>query len=98
MRGILSSLVLVIAAGVVLAPNPGYAACECRCVNGQVTALCESANDLRPICSPQICGIVPHAVRPVDPPRIPPIGTRNCRSEQVRNPGTGRYEWQEVCR
>jgi hypothetical protein len=79
-------------------PRTGHARCECRCVNGQVVPLCESAVEVPPVCPPRVCPVVPPAVRPVDPPRVPPVGTKICRSEQVYNQYTQRYEWKEVCR
>lgn len=77
---------------------PGRAACQCACVDGQVQAICQDALDIKPICAPQICQIVPPAVRPIQAPTIPPIGTRSCGPQQVFNPTTGRYEWQTLCR
>jgi len=74
------------------------AACVCRCVNGEVQALCSSAIDLPPICPPRVCPITPPSVAPIQAPRVPPIGTTICRQAQVVNPRTGRYEWREVCR
>ena len=74
------------------------AACQCACVDGHVQAICENAIDLKPICAPQICQIVPPSVRPIQAPTMPPIGTRSCGPHQVFNPQTGRYEWQSLCR
>ena len=79
-------------------PSAANAGCVCRCVNGNMVPLCESAIDVPPICPPTVCAIVPPAVRPIDPPRVPPVGTSHCRSEQVYNPATRKYGWQEVCR
>ena len=93
MRGVLLlGLLLVGAAG------GAHAECVCRCVNGSVQALCSGSLDIEPICAPTLCPIVPPAIRPIDPPTIPPIGTSACRSEQVLNPATNRYEWRQVCR
>lgn len=77
---------------------PAQAACQCRCVNGQIQPVCTSSIDLPPICPPGICPIVPPAVRPIATPVVPPLGTRSCRLEQVLNPNNGRYEWKQVCR
>ena len=74
------------------------AACSCRCVNGSMQAICSSSLDIPPICPATLCGITPPAVRPISPPVIPPIGTQNCRKEQVKNPYSGRYEWRTLCR
>lgn len=92
----------VLMAGVFLtlgtATLDAHAACVCRCVNGDMKAICESSLDIPPICPPTVCPIVPPAVEPIQTPRVPPIGTRECRQVQVLNPNTNRYEWKEVCR
>ena len=31
------------------------AECVCSCVNGQVTPICTSSIDVRPICAPRVC-------------------------------------------
>ena len=82
----------------VLAPEVARAGCVCRCVNGEVQAICSSTLDIEPVCAPAICPIVPPAIRPIDPPTVPPIGTSSCRSEQVLNPSTRQYEWRQICR
>lgn len=74
------------------------AACQCRCVNGEVRPLCASSIDLPPICSPSICPLVPPSLAPLPQPSLPPLGTTVCRQVQVLNPVTGRYEWQRVCK
>lgn len=74
------------------------AACVCRCVNGDMKALCESSIDVPPVCPPTVCAVVPPKVAPVDPPRVPPVGTTQCKSEQVYNPATRQYEWKSICR
>ena len=71
--------------------------CVCRCVNGQMQAICTSTLDIPPICPPTICSIAPPSIQPIPTPRIPPIGTTRCAPQQVYNPYTGRYEWKEVC-
>jgi hypothetical protein len=73
------------------------AGCVCRCVNGQVEAICQSAIDLRPVCGPAVCPIVPPRISPIESPRVPPVGTSQCHNQQVWNPTTGRYEWQRLC-
>ena len=89
---------LVLGSLVLLVPAAADAGCVCRCVNGEVQAVCSSSLDIEPICAPAICPITPPAIRPIDPPTVPPIGTSSCRSEQVLNPYTGAYEWRQVCR
>ena len=81
-----------------LASQLASAACVCRCVGGEVKALCQSSIDLPPICAPQVCPIVPPAVAPIPAPRVPPIGTSSCKEVQVLNPVTNRYEWRSVCK
>ena len=80
-----------------LFPVLAGATCHCRCVNGQVTQLCDSTIDIKAICAPTICPIVPPSVRPIETPGIPPIGTRTCRQEMVLNEKTREYEWKRVC-
>lgn len=72
--------------------------CVCRCVNGEVKALCSSSIDLQPICSPTLCPLVPPSIAPLPSPQLPPLGTSACRQVQVLNPRTNQYEWQRVCR
>jgi hypothetical protein len=78
-------------------PIAASAACICRCVNGNVQAICQRAIDAQQSCSPQACPIPPPAVAPIAAPRVPPIGTKTCSNEQVYNPNTNRYEWRNVC-
>ena len=91
-----ATFALVLAIGTFVTSN-AYAGCVCRCVDGEVRALCESSIDLQPVCAPTVCPIVPPHIEPITPPRIPPIGTSECRNVQVYNPNTGQYEWQRVC-
>jgi len=77
--------------------SDAHANCVCRCVNGEMQAICQSSIDLPPICPPTICPTTPPAIEPLPSLRIPPIGTSQCRNVQVLNPRTNRYEWREVC-
>lgn len=79
-------------------PAFAQAACVCRCVNGEVRALCSSSLDLEPICSPELCPLVPPSIEPLRAPTLPPLGTDNCSQKQVLNPITAQYEWRTVCR
>lgn len=88
----------VVVSLMLLVPAAADASCVCRCVNGEVQAICSSTLDIEPICAPAICPITPPAIRPIDPPSVPPIGTSSCRSEQVLNPSTRQYEWRQICR
>jgi len=71
--------------------------CECRCVDGEVRAICSSSIDLEPICSPRICPITNPSVTPIQRPVVPPIGTETCEQKQVYNEYTHQYEWKEIC-
>jgi hypothetical protein len=74
-----------------------YANCECACVNGQIEAVCTSAQGIKPFCPPKICAYTPPSIAPVQQPRVPPMGTSECVQKQVYNTYTHVYEWQEVC-
>jgi len=91
-------LAAMVAVGAIAFSASSHAGCVCRCVNGEVRALCSSTLDLEPICPPQICPIVPPSIEPIQAPTLPPLGTDSCRQVQVLNPSTGQYEWRSVCR
>ena len=93
-RLLLSTLALCF---VGIAISSAEARCVCRCVNGDVQPICESAIDLPPICAPQVCPLTPPSIAPIMPPTVPPIGTTDCGEKQVLDPYTGRYEWRPVC-
>ncbi len=88
---------LVVAASLFFATMVN-ANCVCRCVNGNMEALCSSSIDMRPICSPTICPIVPPSVTPIQTPTVPPVGTSSCAPEQVYDSNTGGYKWATICR
>lgn len=89
---------LIAAITLMLAGATVQAQCVCRCVNGNNVPLCRSTLDLPPICPPTVCQIAPPSVSPIESPRLPPLGTSSCQQQQVFNPGSGRYEWRQVCR
>jgi hypothetical protein len=89
---------IIAATTMVLFTSASQARCVCRCVNGNMEPICSSSLDIPPVCPATLCGITPPSVRPISPPVIPPIGTRNCRKEQVQNPYTGIYQWKTICR
>lgn len=95
MRAIIAVLLLT---GLAISSTNTDASCVCRCVNGEMQALCSSSIDLPPICPPTVCPITPPSIAPIQTPRVPPIGTTVCRQAQVFNQRTGQYEWREVCR
>lgn len=76
---------------------PVSAACTCQCVNGTVTPLCSSSLDIAPSCSLAMCPMTTPSIAPINPLRIPPIGTRSCSMKQVYINHTGQYEWKQVC-
>ncbi len=73
------------------------AGCVCRCVDGEMRALCSSSIDLEPICPPRICPMSTPSIAPLQMPRLAPLGTSSCRQAQVCN-SFGQCRWQEVCR
>lgn len=91
-------MILVAMLGVGFTVLPVQARCACRCVNGEVKALCTSTLDVPPVCAPQVCPIVPPSIAPIAPLQLPPLGTTECEMGQVFNPRTRQYAWQRVCR
>jgi hypothetical protein len=75
-----------------------HAQCVCRCSGGENVPFCSSTLDIPPICSPRVCPIAPPSIAPLPSLRLPPLGTSECRQQQVLNPYTNRYEWKSVCR
>jgi len=96
MKGLLSIPAFVLV-GLAVFSSPTYANCVCRCVNGDVQAICSSTLDIEPICPANICPIVPPSIEPIQPLGIPPIGTTDCHQAQVYNPYTHQYEWKTLC-
>jgi len=74
------------------------AECVCRCVEGEMQPICESAIDLRPLCPVTVCALPLPLARPIQPPVLPPLGTTKCTQRQVLDPDIGQYEWQSICR
>jgi len=91
-KATMSVLLLVAISGM------AQAECVCRCVNGEVKALCRSTLDLPPICAPTICPIVPPSIAPIPAPTLPPLGAKQCKQEQVYNKVTRQYEWKSICK
>src|ERR1700683_4174822 len=96
MRGLLI-IPTVVLLGLAAISSPTYANCVCRCVNGEVQAICSSAIDIQPICSQGICPIATPGITPIQPLGIPPLGTTDCHQAQVYNPYTRQYEWKTLC-
>lgn len=78
-------------------PTVSYADCVCRCIDGQMRAICSSSMSLPPLCPPTLCPMTPPSIAPLQSPRLPPLGTSECNQRQVLNPRTGQYEWRTVC-
>lgn len=72
--------------------------CACTCVNGTYQPLCSSYAAVKPICVHRVCPPVIYTPTPIDTTRVPPVGTRSCRQEQVFNYALRKYEWKTVCR
>lgn len=90
--------VVLAAAAAMLGAAPAQAACACICVDGRNQPLCSEVTDVEPVCPPKPCPDAPQTVRPLEPPKLPPTGTRSCTMEYVYNRYAGRYEWRQLCR
>jgi len=73
------------------------ARCVCKCVNGNVRAICSSTLDLKPLCSPTLCPMMTPKLKPLQPLTLAPLGTTRCELKQVYNSWTGQYEWKNLC-
>ena len=95
MRNIVGAALLATALAVA---GEAAAECVCRCIDGELGAICVGSTVVPPVCAPRVCPTAPQ----FSPPRIaqtaPPAGTTQCRMAQVLNPQSGRYEWMELCR
>ena len=94
----LTALALIFLTGLLGFAFKADAACICRCVNGQVRALCNSTIDIPPICPPRLCPIAPAKIKPLPSLKLNPLGTTSCQQKMVLNPKTYQYEWKRVCR
>ena len=72
--------------------------CFCRCINGELGAICLGSTVVAPACAPRLCPAAPQSTPPRIAQKAPPAGTTGCRMVQVLNPQTDRYEWIELCR
>jgi hypothetical protein len=84
---------------VLLLPLAVEAACECRCVDGKFTSMCESPKDKARDCSRRdFCPKPPSgSVAPPLPNEPMPPGAKRCRMAQVYEHMKVRYEWKRVC-
>jgi len=78
-----------------LYPRDASAACHCLCVDGEVQAVCESGLDLKPICAARICPLDKPSIAPIQAPKLPPLGAKECRQARVLIGRT--YEWHTIC-
>jgi hypothetical protein len=74
---------LLIAAFLLMMMTGPQAECVCRCVEGEMQPICESAIDLRPLCPVTVCALPLPLARPIQPPVLPPLGTTKCTQRQV---------------
>jgi hypothetical protein len=58
-----AALFFSIALSALLLPQLGYADCVCRCVDGEMQALCNSSIEIAPICPPRVCPIMSPSIR-----------------------------------
>jgi hypothetical protein len=75
-----------------------WAECSCVCMNGENQPLCTNTLEIAPICPPVICPIENLSIAPIASPDVPPVGTQECKMEQVYNEHSQQYEWIQVCR
>jgi hypothetical protein len=76
--------------------DSAHADCECRCVNGKMRPVCESAMDMPPLCM-DLCPLPPADLPPLPPMQLPPLGTSHCSYKQVWDSNAGAYVWKQVC-
>ena len=74
------------------------AECVCRCIDGELGAICLGSTVVPPVCAPRVCPAAPQFTPPRIAQTAPPAGTTQCRMAQVLNPQTGLYEWLELCK
>jgi len=74
------------------------AECVCRCIDGELGAICIGSTVVPPVCAPRVCPAAPQFTPPRIAQTAPPAGTTQCRMAQVLNPQTGLYEWLELCK
>lgn len=80
-----------------LFPGGSVADCVCRCVDGEMQAICEDVLDIAPFCPMRHCPLEPLELKPLPSLRLPPLLTKRCEHKQVLNPRTKQYEWRELC-
>lgn len=91
-------ILILVVFSIVFVSSDVWSRCTCVCMNGENQPLCTSTMDLKPICPPKICPIETPSIQPIAPITLPPLGTEECRMEQVYNQNTAQYQWMQVCR
>jgi len=86
-----------ILSSIILLAGEAHASCVCRCVDGEMQAICSSTIDIAPICPPTACGMAPPSIAPIQRMQMAPLGTQQCSQRQVWDPATRRYQWQRMC-
>lgn len=74
------------------------AKCVCKCVNGKIEAIYDNILDLPSIYPLTLCPLLTPKLALLKVLSLPPIGTTECKEEQVYNSYLGDYEWKEICR
>ena len=94
MRKLMSAAVLAIS---LACAGEAAAQCVCRCIEGELGAICLASSDVPPVCTPRLCPAAPQSTPPGISLAAPPAGTTECRLGQVLNPRSDRYEWMALC-
>jgi hypothetical protein len=95
-KGVSMRILVIVALALCAFSSQMHARCTCQCVDGQTQPLCSSTLDIAPTCM-GICGPVAPSIAPINPARIPPLGTTSCRHAQICDQ-FGNCRWQQVCR
>lgn len=75
--------------------TPAYAECNCTCVDQVMTPICDSASEMPPTCSAELCPALSFETPPTQEEGIEPIGTQRCVMRQVEENGV--YVWRSLC-
>jgi len=99
MASITVKLFLWLLSAVFVLPEQAFAACVCRCMDGQMLPACTNPFDIAPICEARPCA---YDISPMRPPESTspwslPLGRRSCRLERVCDIH-GRCVTKEQCR
>ncbi len=85
----------------IVVPKPGFAVCQCQCVDGQPQAVCPNSLEIPPLCPASTCPLTtpvnPLAPPVTEPQTVSPNTGERCVDRQVYNPRTGQMEWRRLC-